>query len=273
MNRRQFLETTAVASALPFLPSPAKMLRPIGVQLYTVRDLMKDDFEGTIRKVSQVGYQEVEFAGFFGREASQVKALLDEVGMTGPSSHVPLQRIQENLSDEMEFARTVGSRFLVVPWLGEELRTLEGFRQVCQTLNQAGRTCNEEGLRLAYHNHDFEFEPVEGKIPMDLMLEECDPDYVDIELDLFWITKAGKDPLDYFRRYPGRFKLFHVKDMDDTPQQGFTPVGQGIIDFPRIFKKIPQAGTVHYFVENDQPGDDPLADIRASYQYLRDLEF
>lgn len=251
-----------------------KQLRPLGVQLYTVRSLMQDDFEDTLRKVAEVGYREVEFAGYFGRTAEQVRNLLDELGLKAPAAHLPLQRVRGNLQEAIDFAKTVGHEYLVVPWLDQELRrSVESYSEVVKILNQAGRECRRQGVRLAYHNHDFEFQPVEGRVPMDLMLEESDPEALDIEMDLYWITKAGQDPLDYFRRYPGRFKLFHVKDMADTPEKGFASVGQGIIDWPRIFRQIPQAGTVHYFVEQDQPGDDPIGSIRTSFQYLKDLEY
>lgn len=287
MNRRRFLQSAAAASALPFLPpalkasggrsgesAAMKQLRPLGVQLYTVRRLMEEDFEGTLGEVAEVGYQEVEFAGYFGRTAAQVRTLLDGLGLKAPATHLPLQRVRDHLEEEIEFAKTVGHRYLVVPWLGQENRgSLEGYRQVIEILNKGAERCRREGLRLAYHNHDFEFQPLEGQVPMDLMLEESDPALLDIELDLYWITKAGRDPLEYFSRYPGRFKLFHVKDMAGTPEKGFASVGEGIIDWARIFRQIPQAGTEHYFVEQDQPGDDPIGSIRTSFEYLESLEY
>ncbi len=251
----------------------SRTLPHIGVQLYTLRRLMQQDFDGVLRQVAEIGYDQVEFAGYYDRTPDAVKALLDEVGLTAPAVHVGLPALRQNLAGVLDAAEVIGHRYVVCPWLAEEDRTPEGYRTLAADLNRFGEACAARGLRMAYHNHDFEFEPIDGKPAFDRLLEQTDPELVDIELDLFWTVKAGQDPLVYFERYPGRFTLCHVKDMAGiNGEQRMVAVGQGEIDFARIFAASEQAGLAYYFVEHDNP-DDPLESIRTSYQYLSQLTF
>jgi sugar phosphate isomerase/epimerase len=179
----------------------------------------------------------------------------------------------------VQTARQVGHQFLVCAWVPEEQRTtIEAWKHIADTLNRAGSVCRNAGIQFAYHNHDFEFVTLEGKVPYDVMLESTDPALVKLEVDLFWITFAGADPLAYFSRSPGRFPLVHVKDMrpkptpDASAEAVMTDVGKGSIDWKKIFARSSQAGIQHYFVEHDQPAD-PLASIKASYDFLHGLEF
>lgn len=243
----------------------------IGVQLYTVRDRMAEDFIGTIEQVAAIGYNEVEFAGYYDHTAEQIRELLDRVGLTAPAAHFGPDVVRDNLPQLIADAKVIGHQYIVIPYLPEEMRTTEGYRQLIGLLNDAGARCRDEGLRIAYHNHDFEFEEVDGNLPFDMILDETDPELVDIEIDLFWIVKAGHDPHHYFERNPGRFALCHVKDMaDQVGEQNMVPVGEGDIDFPEIFRASDQAGLKHYFVEHDRP-DDSLASIRTSYEHLSAL--
>ncbi len=290
MKRRDFIKVTAgaVLTGAMFLPAGCapgeggksetdmaenkmkKSIPNIGLQLYTVRSLMEADFAGTLRKVAEIGYREVEFAGYFDQDPGEVKVLLDELGLTAPAAHVPLEMITGNLDHAIAAAQIIGHRYLVVPWLGEEQRTPEGYQALAAALNSAGEAAQNAGVRIAYHNHDFEFEMMDGQPAYDRLLAETDPALVDMELDLYWINKAGHDPLAYFARYPGRFPCCHVKDMGEVGKM--VDVGRGRIDFAAIFAKSAQAGLKHYFVEHDQP-EKPLESIRNSYQYLSKLTF
>ena len=286
MDRRSFVKVAAgaaVGGMVGFacrepvgsqeVTEPAAALRSldrIGVQLYSVRYLMEQDFAGTLQAVADAGYDEVEFAGYFDHRPAEVRALLEEVGLQAPASHVSIDVLRTDLAGAIATAAAVGHRYLVCPWIAEEERTLAGYQGIAALFNEVGGACRNAGMRFGYHNHDFEFETVEGRVPMELLIEETDPELVDIELDLFWIAKGGEDPLQYFERYPGRFSLCHVKDM--TADGEMVDVGSGQIDFAAIFAQSEQAGLKHYFVEHDEPAD-PLASIAASHDHLRALQF
>ena len=273
MDRRSFLGTVTAAGIMAKRLSWAaeRKIEKVGVQLYTVRDQMKADFAGTIEKVAKIGYREVEFAGYFDNPPKEVKGLLDKNGLTAPSAHIDLEHITTKLPEVIEAAKVVGHQYIVCPWMPEELRgDAEGWKRVAQSLNKAGADIKKAEMQLAYHNHNFEFKDFNGKLGYDILLEEADPNLVKMEMDLYWTTKAGADPLKYFAKHPRRFPLVHVKDMDKSGD--FAEVGSGTIDWKPIFAKSQQAGIKHYFVEQDQ-SKDPLASIKASYDYLRDLRF
>ncbi len=243
----------------------------VGLQLYTVRSLMQEDVGRTLDLVASTGYREVEFAGLFGRSPAEVRGLLDASGLAAPSAHVGLPDLRERMDLLLEAAGVMGHRYLVLPFLAESDRsTLDGYRSIADELNGFGESCRAAGVQFAYHNHEFEFDEMEGGIGYDVLLERCDPELVQMELDLFWIRVGGLDPLDYFQRYPGRFPLCHVKDMDAAGEM--VSVGAGVIDFPGIFAHSDQAGLRHWFVEHDNPAD-PAASIQASYQHLARLTF
>ena len=251
--------------------SGARSLDKIGVQLYTVRSLMQEEFAGTLGAVAGAGYQEVEFAGYFDHSPEEVRTLLERVGLDAPAAHVPLAALSEDLAGTIATARAIGHRYLVCPWLAPEDRaSIERYKELAGLWNEVGQACRDAGLRFAYHNHDFEFEAIDGKLPFDVLLDETDPELVEFEIDLYWITKGGQDPLRYFERYPGRFSLCHVKDMDTSG--AMVDVGKGQIDFSAIFARAEQAGLEHFFVEHDQPAD-PLASIAASHDHLEALRF
>lgn len=240
----------------------------VGLQLYTVRSLMQRDVEATLRAVAETGYREVEFAGYFDHDPAQLRALLDRLELAAPSAHVPLELLRADLDGVLGAAEAVGHRYLVCPWIPEAERTPDGYRRIALDFNRFGAACRDRGVRFAYHNHDFEFSVVDGRPAYDLLLESTDPGLVAMELDLFWITRAGADPEAYFERHPGRFPLWHVKDMAEGGRM--VDVGQGRIDFGRIFARADRAGLRHFFVEHDQP-EEPLASIRQSYRYLARL--
>lgn len=247
-------------------------LEKVGLQLYTVRRELQKDFEGTLAQVAGIGYKEVEFAGYYDRTPQQVKAILDKNNLTAPSAHVPLQQMSQNVDKAIEAAHVIGHRYLVLPYLtAEQRKTLDDYKRVIEVLNKAGEACQKAGIQLAYHNHDFEFPPMDGVVPFDLMLKETNAKLVKIELDLYWITKAGQSPAQYFAAHPGRFVLVHVKDMDNTPKKFFTEVGRGVIDYKQLLPQAKKAGVKHFFVEQDECPGSPLDSIKISYDYLSGL--
>ena len=278
MDRREFVQTVAGASvALAFSgrhfrrPRMAKIDK-IGLQLYTVRDKMKEDVEATLARVAQIGYKEVEFAGYFGHPPEHIRAWLDKYGLSAPSTHVGYEN-DDQWKAALDVSKKIGHEYIVMPWIPEERRkTLDDWKKFAETFNHAAQMAHDAGIQFAYHNHNFEFPKMDGQVPYDVLLQNTDPKLVQLEIDLYWITKAGADPLAYFARWPGRVPLVHVKDMAAGPEQGWADVGKGTIDWKRIFAKKDQAGIKHFFVEHDQP-PQPFEDIAASYGYLKNLEF
>jgi sugar phosphate isomerase/epimerase len=313
MNRRTFIGTS-IAATLAAAAEPAwaadsahstgrfadaHSIDRVGLQLYTVRDAMKTDFEGTIAKVAATGYKEVEFAGifaadagYFARSPKDVRAILDKNGLAAPSCHVGYDVVEKKWPETIEAARIVGHSYIVCPWIDEKQRAEPGgWKRAAELFNKAGDASKKAGIQFGYHNHSFEFLPAEslgGKLPYDLLLAETDPKLVTMELDLCWISVAGKDPLAYFDKYPGRFPLVHVKDWIKDPNatdayKGATgsavkiggrlaDVGQGSIDWKRIFAHSEEAGIKHFFVENDEP-KSAFDDIKICYDYLHNLQF
>ena len=241
-----------------------------GLQLYTLREAMAEDFEGTLARVAELGFREMEFAGYFGRDAATVRETLDRNGLVSPATHIPLEAVREDLAAQIDFAAALGQQYIVVPFLSANERSLDDYRRLAETLNRAGEQCRGAGLKMGYHNHDFEFESTGGRIPYDLLLEETEAELVDMELDLFWIVHAGLDPLTYFAAHPGRFSMLHVKDRDADGTM--VDVGSGEIDFAAIFAARETAGIQHYFVEHDNPGDG-FDSVANSIGHLRELEF
>jgi sugar phosphate isomerase/epimerase len=291
LNRRSFLKVAGTATAASLFTTRLSWaagehkIKKVGVQLYTVRDLMKNDFEGTIAKVAQIGYKEVEFAGYFGRTADQVKAVLDKTGLKAPSTHVQYDELDDKFPSVIEFSKAIGLEYIICPWIHEDLRkSPDIWKQASEKFNKCGEQSKQAGMQFGYHNHWFEFLPVDGKLPYDELLKMCDPGLVKFEMDLCWITAAGADPLKYFNAYPGRFPLVHVKDLKTMPKitsggaQNYgdtvdlTEVGSGIIDWKRIFAQSDKAGIKHYIVEHDHP-KQPLESIKKSYEYLSTLTF
>lgn len=284
LNRRTFLRQTAcstvgiAASALALnsltTEAQAAKLSKIGVQLYTVRAEMAKDFDGSLKKIAELGFKEVEFAGYYNRTPQQIKTLLGQLGLDSPSAHVPLADLRNNLPKAIETAKIIGHRYIICPFLmPDERKTLDQYKQLIATLNKAGDECKKAGLQLAYHNHDFEFAAIDGKVPYDLLLAETDKNLVKMELDLYWIVKANQDPLAYMSKHPNRFALFHVKDLDKTPKRGITEVGNGVIDFKTIFAKTPKGAIKHYLVEQDVCPGSPFDSLKFSIDYLKKLEF
>jgi len=247
-------------------PSPSVSLPAIGLQLYTIRNVLDTDFRGAMEKVAQIGYDEVEFAGYYDRSPEDIGALLDDLGLVAPATHVPLPRIRKAPETVIQTAQAIGHEYVVCPYLSEEARTsLNDYRQRAEEFSAFGKRCTEAGLQFAYHNHDFEFIERDGTRPYDVLLAETDPDHVQMELDLYWVIEAGHDPLDYIEQNPDRYPLCHVKDRSANGEM--VSVGEGTVDFAALFS---EANFQHYFVEHDNP-DDPMQSIQTSYRTLSEL--
>ena len=287
ISRRVFLGhvSAQLAAAGLVKAMQGKSIEWLGVQLYTVRDLMAKDVDGTLARVAALGYKEVEFAGYFKRSPQDVKAALGRHGLTSPSTHIDYASLGDGFPKIVEASATIGHRYIVNPWIDEEMRKQpDVWKRIAATFNRAGEISKKAGIQFAYHNHHFEFVPAGGTLPYDVLLKECDPELVKMELDLCWITVARQDPLTYFKRHPGRFPLVHVKGLKKLPPgpapapfnqaiPNITDVGSGdIIDWKRVFAQSEQAGIRHYFVEHDQPSA-PFDSLQASARYLSALRF
>ena len=271
LNRRSLLATLLCANGGSFATAAARDegLPDVGLQLYTVRTLLERDFEGTLAKIAALGYRKVEFAGLYGPSIAETRAMLDRQGLAAPSGHVSYDKLDRDLPGALQTANLLGQKFIVCPSVDEGLRrTLDDWKRTCGRFNRIGAQAKVAGLGFAYHNHDVEFRPLDGQIPYDVLLGETDLGLVRLEIDLYWMAKAGRDPVDYFRKYPGRFPLLHLKD---KAQDGsIVDLGQGTIDFQRILDHAGLAGMAYCFVEHDRPAD-PLRSIETSLRYLRQL--
>jgi sugar phosphate isomerase/epimerase len=235
-------------------PDAAGSERVPGIQLFTLRGAMADDPHRTLLALAGMGYGAVEFAGHHGVPPGELRGWLDELGLTAPSGHVPPHDFRDDPGPWIESAVTLGHDYLVLPWLAEEDRqTVEDYRGWARVLNRAGRAAREAGLRVAYHNHDFEFMPIDGVVPQELLMAETDPGLVDFELDFFWVRKAGRSIREVLNWAPERFTLAHIKDIDEKGDM--VDVGAGTIDFAGVLASPAAAHIRHPFVEHDNPPD------------------
>jgi len=282
-NRRDFLRTTAAFTAAAMI-SPtfafAGEKKTIGLQLYTVRDKIKLDLKSTLEKVAQIGYNSAEAAGynvadgtFYGMAPKAFAELLNGLGMPLTSSHTvfELDTAEKVIAD----AASTGAKYIIYPFLADQFRTnLDGWKATAEKFNKMGEIAKKNGIQFGYHNHAFEFEKMEDQIPYDLLVSQTDPSLVTFEMDLYWVTKGGYNPVDYFKKYPGRFQLWHVKDMTKTEDKFFAPVGSGRIDFSSIFAEKKTAGMKYFFVEQDSFKDlDAFESIEMSFKYLSQAKF
>jgi len=277
MRRREFVGTLgALALAGPAARARrlSDRLDRIGLELYTVRHELALDFEVTLQRVAGLGYREVEFTDYYGRSVQAVRAALATAGLTAPSAQVPSTSLRAAAAASIERARAIGHTYLVCGWVPPaERESLADWRSLAATFNAVGEAARRTGLQFAYHNHDFEFNPVDGRVPYDVLLDDTDPGLVQLELDVYWATKGGRDPVDLFGRWPGRFPLLHLKDMAPGPQREFAELGRGIIDFGRILTRAKAAGVRHFYVEQDEGRVPPFERARIGYDYLRQLRF
>jgi sugar phosphate isomerase/epimerase len=278
MERRDFVRTALGAAAGMLAPRfaaaewtrAAGRLGPIGIQLYTVRREMATDIEATLAEVAQIGYREVEFAGLFGHPARDVRAMLARHGLAAPSSHVAMPSDMSDWPRMLDEALTLGQSYIITPSLPSDDWTPGGIQRIAAQFNIAGDVAKKAGVQFGFHNHAAEFKPVDGRVPYDELLAECDPSLVKMEIDIYWMVTGGRDPLTYVAKYPGRFPMVHAKDR--AANGAMADVGSGTIDFPKILGAFERAGLRHCFVERDD-ASDPYASARASFAYLHNLVF
>ncbi len=267
---------------------------PIALQLYSVRGDMADDFEGTLKKVKKLGYEGVEFAGLFGKSGAEVKALCDEIGLKPISAHIPFVDMISNPSILETYAE-IGCEFAVIPYLTEEYRPGKPkFAEVIEGAKLLGEKARELGMKLCYHNHDFEFVKIDGEYALDILYKEVPASLLQTQLDTCWVNVGGENPAEYLRKYKGRAEILHLKDFigektdnmyaligidedekkDTEGKFELRPLGQGVQDFPAILDAAKDAGVRWIVVEQDEPsmGKTPLECAEVSINYLKTIE-
>ena len=246
---------------------------PVGLQLYTVRDLASKDFAGTLKQVAQIGYDSVEFAGFGGLSAKEVKKLLDDLGLACAGSHEGYDGLSKNLSAVIDFNLAIGNAYIVCPSMPQEWRGkgAEGFKAFGEKLTEIGRTVNKSGMQFCYHNHNFEFEKADGKYLIDYLLESSDPKAVKSEVDVYWVQYANADPAAFINKYSTRCPMIHMKDMANDEKRSFAPVGAGIMDMKSIVRAARKAKAARYIVEQDTVKGPVLEAIAVSLKNMREL--
>jgi sugar phosphate isomerase/epimerase len=278
-DRRTFLSNLGAAALVTsysraltgVFASRADKLKRIGMELYTVRSLTAKDLAGTLAQLAKIGYKEVEFAGYFNHPAAEIRSMLDQDGITAPAVHVAITDIENQGDKTFADAKTIGHQWIVVASLPRGQReTADDWKQVAARFNAAGEKVKAAGFRFAFHNHNDVFKKVGGELPIDILMRETDPSLVGYEMDVYWVVNGGGNPVELLQRYPGRFKLLHLKDSMGAPDHKMADVGAGTIDFKAILSHA--KGIDNYFVERDDP-TDPMASAMASFNYLSRLEF
>ncbi|MBV9988484.1 MAG: sugar phosphate isomerase/epimerase [Chitinophagaceae bacterium] len=280
-NRRDFLRTgtfAALGLSLPFRGESSifapKALNSFGIQLWTVKEDMAANAKDTLRKIASYGYKQIEsFEGrdgmFWGMGHKEFKKYMDQLHMTIISSHCDITKDFEKKAAE---ASEIGMKYLICPYKGPQ-KSIDNFKQFADDFNKAGEICKKNGIRFAYHNHDYSFKPVDGHVPQDVMMQNTDKNLVDFEMDIYWVVAAGEDPEKWFRKYPGRFKLCHVKDLAKTDKgHESVQLGKGTINFKKILKTGTANGLKYYIVEQEAfTGSNPLESAAADAKYMKRL--
>ncbi|MEM7218699.1 MAG: sugar phosphate isomerase/epimerase [Pseudomonadota bacterium] len=299
MRRRELLTSIATlplgglaGCAGPSVTPPRERLETFGLQLSTLTPLMFVDFDGTLARVAEIGYRQVEFSalGFLGRPVERIQQLLAENGLSAPVGRISpvlpadfaslsraAQRAEfrrragpryllDNVRGALDACEALGQADLVLPALmPDNFATLAKLDASIEILQRAGELCAARGIRFGYHNHDWELSPVDGVVPYERMLARIAPELMAMQIDVYWITKGGREPLEFLRAHPGRFSTMHLKDIDATGD--FADVGDGMIDFPTVTRAALTAGTRYFFVERDNP-PAPMQTAQRAYDYL-----
>ncbi|MFF5381405.1 sugar phosphate isomerase/epimerase family protein [Pedobacter suwonensis] len=286
ISRRNFLINSSVAAAaaliVPSFAFAADNKRVVGLQLYSLRDELPKDVKGTIAKIAKAGFKEVETYGFsikdqfWGLTPKEFKALLDAHGLKAPSGHYGLGTYLSDgntteLKAAIAAAKVLKSEYVTIPWLDTSLRkNAEDYKKIAARINEAGKMCKAAGIRLAYHNHNFEFDKQGDTTGYEILLKGTDKKLVDFELDLYWVVRSGNDPLKLFKENPGRFTMWHVKDMDKANPALNAEVGTGSINFKPIFAQAKLSGMKHFFVEHETNyKPNPMESVAASCAYIK----
>ena len=290
-KRRDFIKTTTTGIALTAITGNlaalgtdslfgGENLKEFGLQLYTLRDIMPKDPRGVLKKVAAMGYKQIEsfehaeMGMFWGMKNTEFKKLMDDLGMTLISSHCNIEKDFERKVDE---AAEIGMKYLIDPNIGTQ-KSIDVFKNYAEKFNKLGEMCKKAGFRFAYHNHDYPFKAVDGQLPLDVLIQNTDPSLVDFELDIYWVVTAGADPVKWFKKYPHRFRLCHLKDRKRTAMPSEREVsvnlGTGSIDFKRILKVGKENGLKYYFVEQEKyEHSTPLEAAMIDAKYLKKLHF
>jgi sugar phosphate isomerase/epimerase len=300
ISRRNFLKAASASAALAALGTDASWLianplgLPLGLQLYSVRDLLPKDYEGTLRQLSALGYREVEAAGFFGRSAVDVKKAMEQAGLHCVSAHYSYADLAPHLDEVIQYGKALGLGYIICasPGLPEgspaksadarvnrEAMTLNDWRWNAEQFNKIGERVNAAGIKFGYHNHTVEFHTLGGVVIYDELLRLTDPAKVTMELDCGWMIVAGKNPVDYLTRYPSRFSMLHVKDFklsgvpgSDTEPPPSAELGRGSIDYRPIFVAAKKADIKHAFVEQEQYDMPPMEALKIDAEYMQALK-
>ena len=287
IKRREFIKTTAAATTglllSSYLPacksaSISKDVRDnYGLQLYTLRDVLPKDPKDVLTQVASFGYKQIEsFEGqkgmFWGMSNTEFKKLMDDLGMKIVSSHC---NINTDFDRKAAEAAEIGMRYLLCPFLGPQ-KKIDDFKKFAETFNQRGETCKKNGIKFGYHNHDYGFVPLEGQMPQDVLMQNTDKNLVDFEMDIYWVVTAGQDPIAWIDKYPGRFKLCHIKDRRKgataSQRDASVDLGTGSIDFKAILKEAGKKGMEYYIVEQEAyENTTPLAAAKADAEYLKNF--
>lgn len=250
--------------------------KPIALQLFSLREESQKDFLGTLAKVAEMGYDGVEFAGYGDLSAKELKKELDRLGLKAASSHVPLTTLEDEteLAKIISYQHVIGSKNIVCPFLPPERRKQEDYYNLIPILNRIGEKCFNEGINFSYHNHDFELLELEnGEIPLELILKETNPEWVQTELDIYWLTKANENPVEWLERYHNRTPLVHLKDMTTDGEQFFAELGTGGVDLDGVLEQASKSNVEWWVVEQDRSRRTPLESVKISLDYLKKKSF
>ena len=276
-TRKAFLKQagcyTAGTILLPsFLKAGNKKINNIGVQLYTFRNELLKDAKGTLKKIAALGIKQIESArsvkgNFYGLQATEMKQICDDLGMTLRSGHIHVDEHWHQTIDELAAS---GQEYVICSSMPSQEQTVENYKKAAEVFNTCGEDCKKRNLKFGYHNHDAEFETESGEVLYDVLLKNTDPNLVHMELDLGWVIMAGKDPLEYFKNYEGRFPLWHLKDMDLKAKHS-TEFGKGSLDIITMLKHKKQAGMKYFFIEQEEYTSSAFESIKENVEYLSKL--
>ncbi|MFX0558176.1 sugar phosphate isomerase/epimerase family protein [Maribacter sp. CXY002] len=276
MKRRDFLQQSSMLSLgtflLPNFSFTTGEEQKYGVQLYSFRDEMAMDAMGTLEKIASIGIKEIESARsskghYYGLTPADMKKACDDLGMRLTSGHVALDN---NFDKTMVEAVASGQSYLICSSMPSEGQTVDNYKKVAEEFNKAGEKCKKLGLKFGYHNHEYEFESDNGQVLYDVLMDNTDPDLVHMELDLGWVIVAGKNPLDYFKKYPGRFPLWHLKDMNMDKKES-TEFGKGGLDIKMMLRNKKASGVKHIFIEQEEYASTPLESMKHNMQFLKSI--
>jgi len=282
MKRREFVQTASFAAvgmlSLPSFLAAGKSQKSIGLQLYTLRDTIQTDPKGVLKQVAAFGIKELETFGYadgkiFGLDFAEFCKYVKGLGMNVVSGHYGLDKLKgDTWKKAVDDAKKNGQKYMVCPYINEpDRKSIDDYKKICADLNAAGEVCNKSGIRFQYHNHAFEFETLDGQIPFDMMLKELDPKKVGMEMDIFWVVNAGRDPIKYFTQYPGRFEQWHVKDMDKNDKNKNADIGTGAIDYKPIFAQAKLSGMKNWYIEQETYPGAPMDSVGASAKFLKTI--